>query len=356
MPLVSVLLPVRNAALVVPRAIESIQAQTWTDWELVVVDDGSTDGTGERLRALAQADARLRIFSRPAGGIVEALNAGLAEASGEFVARMDADDESHPDRLGEQVAFLRAAENRAIGLASCLVAFGGDRTTSAGYALHVDWINSLVTPEAIALNRFVEAPLAHPSVMFRREVIARHGGYRAGDFPEDYELWLRWMDAGVRMAKVPRVLLTWHDSAGRLSRTDMRYEPKAFFRMKAEWIARWLAAERVSVSRLEGGDRETLTRSATPIFVWGAGRPTRKRAEELEQFGARIAGYIDVDVKKATRAIGGTGRPVITPAELPPAGAIFVLGYVTSRGARELIRAELRARDYAEGRDFLMCA
>ena len=70
--------------------------------------------------------------------------------------------------------------------------------------------------------------------MFRRELVARHGGYRAGDFPEDYELWLRWLDAGVRMAKVPRPLLTWHDSTGRLSRTDARYDPEAFFRLKAE--------------------------------------------------------------------------------------------------------------------------
>ena len=74
-----------------------------------------------------------------------ALNAGLSAARGEFIARMDADDESRPERLARQVAFLERAEHRDIGLVGCLVEFGGDRAASGGYALHVDWINSLVT-------------------------------------------------------------------------------------------------------------------------------------------------------------------------------------------------------------------
>jgi glycosyltransferase involved in cell wall biosynthesis len=279
---------------------------------------------------------------------VAALQAGLAAGRGELVARMDADDEAHPERLAEQVAFLAAPANRAIGLVGCLVDYGGNRATNAGYALHVDWINSLVTPEEIALNRFVESPLAHPSVMFRRELVARHGGYRAGDFPEDYELWLRWLDAGVRMAKVPRVLLRWHDPPGRLSRTDARYAPAAFFRMKAEWIAREVR-RRDRQAAAEGGQLPS-------VWIWGAGRPTRLRAAHLERHGVRIAGYIDIDAKKTTRALGGRGVPVIAPADLPAPGGVFALGYVSTRGARDLIRADLVRRGYGEGRDFLMCA
>jgi glycosyltransferase involved in cell wall biosynthesis len=306
----------------------------------LVIDDGSSDDTREIANQAAREDCRVKVIARAREGIVAALNAGLAAARGEFIARMDADDESYPERFAEQVAFLRAAENRDVGLVGCLVEFGGNRAASEGYALHVDWINSLVTPQEIALNRFVESPLAHPSVMFRREIVTTSGAYRAGDFPEDYELWLRWLDAGVRVAKVPRVLLRWNDPPERMSRLDPRYSPEAFFRMKAEWIAR------------------ELSRSAQgrQVFVWGAGRPTRKRAAHLVAHGARIAGYVDVDAKKITRAIGGTGALVIGPGELPPPGSLFVLGYVSSRGARELIRSELRGRGYAEGRDFLMCA
>ena len=349
----TVLLPVRNAAATLPRAVASVRAQTRRDWELVVVDDGSTDGSRDWLRRAAAEDPRIRLVEQPAHGLVSALNAGLAAARGRFIARMDADDECHPERLAAQADLLTA--NPDLGLVSCLVGFGGDRAANAGYALHVDWVNALVTPEEIALNRFVESPLAHPSVMFRREVAERHGGYRDGDFPEDYELWLRWLEAGVRMAKVPRELLTWHDAPGRLSRIDPRYDPEAFFRVKAGYVAQ-------EVARTVGWDRQippsfeagSATPPYRPVWIWGAGRPTRKRAAHLTAYGLRIAGYVDIDPRKTGKRVGGV--PVIGPEALPQPGRAFVLGYVGSRGARELIRAELARRGYSEGRDFLMCA
>jgi glycosyltransferase involved in cell wall biosynthesis len=338
MPRVSVVLPVFNAAATVARAVGSIRAQTWPDWELVAVDDGSTDATPALLDQCAREDARIRIIPRAHAGVAAAANAGLAAARGALIARMDADDVAHPERLKRQVALLES--DPTLGVASCKVAFGGDRAANHGYALHVDWLNSLLTPEAIALNRFVESPVANPSALFRGELVARHGGFRAGDFPEDYELWLRWLDAGVRVAKTRETLLTWHDGPQRLSRTDPRYAPDAFFRVKAPWLARELA-------------RSALGRE---IFVWGAGRHTRKRAAHLAAAGVRLAGYIDVDVKKTGRGLGGAGVPVLHESELPAPGAIFVLSYVTTRGAREYNRRQLIARGYQEGRDFLLCA
>ncbi|HUR58988.1 MAG TPA: glycosyltransferase [Opitutaceae bacterium] len=331
------LLPVFNGSATLARALDSSCGQTWRDWELIAIDDGSTDETSSILQGAAQKEPRIRVIRRRHEGLVAALNAGLAAARGEFIARMDADDEAHPERLAEQVAFLSDAANRDIGVVGCLVDFGGDAQASAGYALHVAWLNSIVTREAVALNRFIESPLAHPSVMFRRALLAQHGGYRAGDFPEDYELWLRWLEAGVKMAKVPRVLLRWNDAPGRLSRADARYSPEAFFRLKAGWIAK-------EAGRLLRG---------RALVVWGAGRPTRKRAAQLEQHGVRIGAYIDVDVKKIGRAVAGV--PVMAPDEARPEKS-FVLGYVSTRGARELIREALGARGFIEGRDFLMCA
>jgi glycosyltransferase involved in cell wall biosynthesis len=336
LPRVSVVLPVRNGAATLGRAIESIRGQTFRDWELLVIDDHSIDATAEVLGRLAAEETRLRIVRAPSPGLVPALNAGIEAAHGDFIARMDADDTAHPARLAAQCALLDAEPE--LGLASCLVDFGGNLAAQAGYALHVAWLNALLTPEAIALNRFVESPLAHPSVMFRRDLPARHGGYRAGEFPEDYELWLRWLDAGVRMAKVPRPLLTWNDAPTRLSRSDPRYSPEAFFRIKAPWIAR--EVQRVAPQR--------------PVWIWGAGRPTRRRAAELESHGLRIAGYIDIDPKKETPSLGGRGPAVVAPSGIPVTA--FVLGYVSSRGARDLIRAALQSGGRTEGRDFLMCA
>jgi glycosyltransferase involved in cell wall biosynthesis len=339
-PQISVVMPVWNAEATIARAIESVRAQTARDWELLVVDDGSTDGTRGAAESAAGGDGRVRVLAREHRGMVAALNEGITAAKGKLIARMDADDEMYPERLDAQAAFLNDEENSDCGLVSCLVEFGGDRAASGGYALHVDWINALVTPEEIALNRFVESPLAHPSVMFRRECVEKLGGYRAGNFPEDYELWLRWMEAGVRMAKMPRVLLRWNDRAARASRTDERYAAEAFFRVKAEYVARELGRSR-------GG---------RPVWVWGAGRQTRKRLGELEKGGVRIAGFVDVDAKKWMPALGGKGAPVIGPEELPPADGVVVLIYVSVRGARDFIRGELRKKGFVEGRDFWACA
>jgi glycosyltransferase involved in cell wall biosynthesis len=337
MPLVSVVMPVFNPGQAIEAAITSIRHQTLTDWELVVADDGSNPETLARLKTWADAEPRMRLLQRPHEGIVAALNAGLAAARGQFIARMDADDVAHPERLAAQVAFLQA--HPRIGVVGTQVAFGGDRSSARGYALHVDWLNQLLSPEQIALNRFVESPLAHPSVMFRRELVQRLGGYRAGDFPEDYELWLRWLEAGVLMAKVDRVLLTWNDPPDRLSRRDARYAPEAFYRCKAPYLARWLAAH------LQPGQR---------LWVWGAGRPTRKRAEWLVAQGVAIEAYVDIDPAKIGRRLAG--RPVFGPDQLPSPAEVFVLGYVASRGARELIRSHLRSRQFIEGQHFLMAA
>lgn len=136
------------------------------------------------------------------------------------------------------------------------------------------------------------------------------------------------------------MLLTWHDAPTRLTRTDARYAPEAFFKVKAGWVARELA-------RVTGGRK---------IFVWGAGRHTRKRAAHLAAHGVVIAGYVDVDAKKTGRGLGGTGVPVLAEDALPAPGEIFVVSYVTTRGARDYNRASLLARGYVEGRDFLLCA
>lgn len=152
-PIVSVVMPTYNAAATLLAAVGSLCAQTWADWELIVVDDGSTDDTTEILAALARTEPRLVLARQPHFGIVSALHAGLARARGRFIARMDADDFSQPDRLGEQVNYLEC--HPEIGLVSCLVEFGGDARASEGFARHVGWLNSFATPEAIALNRFV---------------------------------------------------------------------------------------------------------------------------------------------------------------------------------------------------------
>lgn len=330
-PSTTILLPAYQAEATLGAAIASTLAQTDPDLEVVVVDDGSTDRTA----AIAREHG-VRLVSIPHGGIVAALQAGLAVARGRFIARMDADDVMRPRRIATQRAMLE--RDPRLGLASCLVAHpapaGG---ATEGYARYVDWLNGVVEPEAIALNRFVESPLAHPSVMFRRELLERHGGYRDGDFPEDYELWLRWLEAGVRMAKAPEVLLDWHDLPGRLSRTHPRYAVDAFYRVKAGYLARWLARHNPRHPE---------------VVVWGSGKTSRQRAAHLEAAGCKVVAYVDVDERrKLSRDV-----PIWHYLQLRSPAQGFVVSYVGKRDARAFVRAHLEARAFVEGRDFLVAA
>ena len=327
-PAISVLMPVRDARGTIEAAISSVQAQSHADWELVIVDDGSQDGTTELLRSIASNEPRLVLIEQEPKGIAVALNRGLEACRGECIARMDADDVMSERRFELQSAFLAA--NRDFGLVSCRVQFGG---SEAGYAAHVDWINALTTHEEMSLRRFVEAPVAHPSVMFRRELIETHGGYRDGPFPEDYELWLRWLEAGVEFGKVDEALLTWNDPPQRLSRTDSRYSVEAFYAMKCLYLKRWLETQ--------AAGRE--------LWLWGAGRITRRRFDALP-----LAGFIDVDAAKC-----GThrdGRVVRMADDLPEREKSFIMAGVGARGAREAIHAYLVERGWIEGRDFLLAA
>lgn len=339
MPEVAVILPVFNAADTLDRCLESLCQQSFEDIRLVAVDDGSQDASPRKLTEWSRADDRIVLVRHDRNlGICAALNRGMGVAGdASYIARMDADDWSHPERLRLQVDALERRPD--LGLIGTQVAFGGDRRTQEGYAAYVDWTNQLVEPEEIALNRFVESPFAHPSVMFRTHLVAQHGGYRAGPFPEDYELWLRWLDAGVRMGKVRRELLTWYDPPERLSRTDSRYARQAFYECKAVYLARWLRRHNPCAPR---------------IVVWGAGRTTRKRADLLLRHGVTITHYVDVDPRKIGQCIHG--RVVWSEHDLPEPGHCFVVSYVGSRGARDDIRTRLGARGYREGEHFVVAA
>lgn len=327
-------MPVRNAAATLAQALGSIMNQTLNDWELIAVDDGSTDDTAAMLEEFSRRDPRVKLIHKPLQGIAKALQTGCTAAAGRWIARMDADDTMHPERLAAQLE--HAMRHPDLDVVSCLVAYGG---STAGYAAHVDWINSLRTPEEIALRRFIESPVAHPSVMFRRDLLERHGGYRDGNFPEDYELWLRWLDAGARFGKVPRELLLWNDPSSRLSRNDPRYAVDNFYRTKCHYLARWLR-ENVDPKR--------------NLWLWGAGRITRRRFDALEAEGCRFEGFIDVDPKKSNRH--RDGRRVRMADNLPEIEDSFIVTGVGNRGAREKIHVFLTTRGWIEGRDFIMAA
>jgi len=333
-PRVSVLMPCFNAAATVDEAVGSILDQSWTDFELVAVDDGSTDGTADRLQARAEGDVRVRLLRHAHAGLIEALNAGLAACRGELVARHDADDVAYPDRLQAQVELLeREPDLAAVG---CLVEGFPAGQVREGFRIYLEWLNRLVTPDDIAREIFVESPLVHPSVMAQHRWLERMGGYEDHGWPEDYDLWLRMHLAGARFAKVPAPLMAWREHPGRLTRTDSRYSVENFLRAKAHYL-------------LQGPLRD-----AARVVVWGAGAMGRRLSKHLVREGATVLAFIDIDPAK----IGGRrrGRPIRAPQDLPAllrdAPGTIVLAAVGARGARELIRAQLKEMALVEGQDW----
>lgn len=346
MPRVSVLLPVFRNPRTVRRAIRSILQQTYGDLECLVVENGSDPETRAAVRALQ--DERLRILSLPEPGIVPAMNLGLAEARGEYLARMDADDFSHPRRLELQAAALDACPR--LTLISCDVRFRS-RLPSAGFARYVDWQNGLRSHRAIALGRFIESPLVHPSVMLRTRAALEVGGYRDGDFPEDYDLWLRLLARGAAMRKLPETLFVWRDHARRLTRNDERYFEKSFHALKAPHIAAFLRPRLYA-------DGQAQTRR---LVIWGAGKLSRRFSPLLLEQGFECAAYIDIDPRKIARRL--RDRPILPPEALRDDEALrldgrrpFVVSYVAGAEARALIEERLQSYGYRPGRDYLMAA
>lgn len=326
-------MPVRDATATLDACLDSIQAQTLTDFEAVIVDDASSDGSRELVAARARSDDRIRLLPGPYRGLVACLNAGLDAARAPLIARMDSDDVMARERLALQERYLREHANVDV-VASRVRAFPRD-DVGAGMREYLRWQNACLSSEALRDEIYVECPMTHPSVMYRRAAVVAAGRYRDGDFPEDYELWLRLTDNGCRMAKIDRCLLDWRQHEKSLSRRDPRYSRDAFDRLRAAYLA---------------GDRRLA--NGRPLAFWGAGRRTRLRARHVLARGFPPRVWIDVDARKIGNRI--QGAPVVAPEWLRDRRPRpFVLAWVASHGARDEIAATLGGMGYARGEDYL---
>lgn len=338
MPAVSVLLPCYNAQITLLEALRSLSSQSMHNFEIVAVDDGSTDATPQILAAFAAGDERLRVIRQPHAGIIPALTAGLASCRSEIIARMDADDRCHPQRLARQLTFLQ--DHPDIAIVGCRVNAYPPGQVAQGFQIYLEWQNSLLTDGDIRREMFVESPLAHPSVMIRRAWLENSGGYQEHGWAEDYDLWLRLYLAGAHFAKLPEALLDWREHPERLTRRDPRYSLENFLRAKAHYLVRGPLANRQAV------------------FIWGAGMTGRRLSKHLLRQEARLVAFLDIDPHKIGRL--RRGLPVLSAEELPvhwsqsPNPALLVA--VGARGARPLIRERLAEFGLAEGQEWWFAA
>jgi glycosyltransferase involved in cell wall biosynthesis len=337
-------MPVRDAVEWLAEALASIRAQTLEDWEMVAVNDGSIDDTPRVLAESAGRDSRIRVFSTEASsrGLVAALNRGLREVRGCYVARMDADDITHPERLAVQVRALE--ENASLAAVSCRVEGFPEEAMGEGMRRYLDWQNDLLAPEEVARDRFVESPVVAPSLTMRTEVLRMTlGGWHERGWPEDWDLVLRTIETGERIARVPRILHRWRQHGRQTTHNDPRYGADRLLGARAHFLVRHLRG----------------AAAARSVWLLGAGPVGKTLAEALAKEGLKVSGFAEIDPRKIGNRVRRAGYwwPVISMSELYTQRATaYAIAAVGRPGARARIREALVSAGWVEGDDFVVAA
>jgi len=242
MPRASIVMPAYNAERYVAQAIESVQSQTMPEFELIAINDGSTDGTLAILEGFARGDARIKVYSQPNRGFAESLHRGFELAENDWIFRMDADDRMHPNRLERQLAFLE--EHPEVAVASSLVCHIDARNRVIGRD------NSrLFTHESIEelLARNEPIGFCHSAVVLRKSAVMAAGGYRKQFWPaEDIDLWTRMAEQGYKMLVQPEYLLDY-----RIHGSSATVAGARATRVKVRWLKDCMMRRRAGKPELE---------------------------------------------------------------------------------------------------------
>lgn len=297
------------------------------------MDDGSRDDTPAIARAFAARDPRFVVVSAPHEGIVAALNRGLGHCRGALVARMDADDWMHRDRLAAQRAALE--HDATLAAVGAHVRLFPRRAMGAGLRQYEQWLNGIDSAARVRAEAFVECPVAHPTLLVRRAVLDTLR-YRDAGWPEDYDLVLRLLAHGHGVGVVPRRLVGWRVRTESLTRTSPRYAIARFAACKAAFLA---------AGFLGASDEYVL---------WGYGHTGRGLRRALLAHGKRPTHVVELHPGRVGNRIHGA--PVITPDALATLRDRPVVVSVAREGPRSEVRAWMARHGRRETIDYVCAA
>lgn len=228
----TVIMPTFNVDKFIARAIESMLSQTFKDFELIIIDDASTDGTLEIARSYAKKDSRIKIVVNEKNlQVATTLNKGIKIAKSQIIARMDPDDISFPERLEKQFTFMKKHPNIAIvGTNILIINELGELISKREYPDKSNKLKKLM---------FKYSPFAHPTVMFRKKIFQEFGGYSVSMVPcEDIDLWFK-IGSKYEISNIQEYLLKYTLIKTSNSHNDLRYLELLGFKIKIDAIRRY---------------------------------------------------------------------------------------------------------------------
>ncbi|MBR9854710.1 MAG: glycosyltransferase [Algicola sp.] len=281
---VSIIIPFKNTAHYLPECLNSILAQTYTDWEVLAVNDHSSDDSFKLLTSYSDKDPRIKVFQNKGHGIIPALQTGYGQSCGEFVTRMDSDDIMKPERLEVMVKSLQknGEEHIAVGQ----VKYFSPRGISNGYARYERWLNRLTEHGTNFEEIYKECSIPSPCWMAHRVDFEKCEGFCPHRYPEDYDLTFRFYEHGFKIISCNQVLHLWRDYDTRTSRTHEHYAQNYFLEIKLHYFLKL--------------NRDTNR----PLVVWGAGFKGKKIAKSLKNKGLEFVWLCD-NPKKIGKNIYG---------------------------------------------------
>jgi glycosyltransferase involved in cell wall biosynthesis len=233
-PLVSILIPAKNESAFLEDCLLSIQNQSYENWEVIVVDDHSTDNTFEIIEKFSSTDKRFKGLTNEGNGIIEALRTAYKKASGEYISRMDADDLMTKNRVEGLLNNL--LDNRQGYLAVGQVNYFSETRLGDGFKRYEEWLNDLTSKGNNFRDIYKECVIPSPCWMIHRKDLDAVNAFDENRYPEDYDLAFRFYEAGYKTVPCDEVLHKWRDYSTRSSRTDKNYADHTFTEIKTYYF------------------------------------------------------------------------------------------------------------------------
>lgn len=258
---ISILMPVKNTSEYLNDCLDSILKQRYVHWELLAVDDGSTDCSFQILQSYAHKDTRIKALKNKGKGIIDALRTAYKNANGILITRMDSDDLMTPNKL--ELMSMALKENGENNLAIGLVKYFSDNELGQGYSRYADWLNQLTKNQDNFKEIYKECVIPSPCWMLWRNDLEKCGAFRSDTYPEDYDLCFRMYQNGLNIISLQETLHYWRDYPLRTSRNDPNYLDNRFSDLKIKYFF------------------EIDYQKENSLFLWGAGKKGKNIAKKI---------------------------------------------------------------------------